>query len=156
MRKVKTPYFQKDEVPLKFKIKTKEKGVILSSASVSVFNPVEEVIHDSPCEIWNDEVSFVIPSFATEYPGNYRAEFKVNFTPNITRTHIKRFHIAEKVPTTDKKEDLVVVPIDEKSSDYQVTIVVAQATRGLRRAGVEEAARIARDLAENMISRKLE
>lgn len=162
MKTVKVPYFEGDEVPLKFK--AKGKNVELLSARVSVFSDKGEVLHDAPCQIEGDVVSFTIPSSATELASDYRADFTVYFSPDITRTHIIRFHIAQRVPSVPEAS-IAEMPIgssdlmtlDETSSDYEADGAIAQVTRKLRRAGalVVEAARTARDLAENMTGRRI-
>lgn len=157
IKKIKTPYFQGDPVPLKFKVQVKENDIALSSARVSVFSGKEEVIHDAPCEIEKNLVTFTVPSGVTKNVGDYRADFTVQFAPNVTRSHIIRFHIAQRGAILGEKEDKELMPVDETSGEYQITIVIAQATRNLRRTGTElsEAARIARDLAEQMTGRKI-
>jgi len=167
MKTVKVPYFQGDEVPLKFKVTVKSGDAELSSARVSVFNNKIEVIHDAPCDIEEgieySLVKFTIPPSATEYSGDYRADFTVHFSPNISRTHIIRFHIAQKLPVVEEAETVetgieeIISELGEGSDDYEVSGVVAQVTRKLRRAGhlVTEAARAARDLAENMTGRRI-
>lgn len=149
---MKTPFFQNDPVPLKFKVKAKSGDVVLSSATVCVYSGTKEVITDAPCELEDEMVLFTVPSGITEAPGNYRADFTIHFKPDITRSHIIRFHIAQRGAIISKEADMALMPVDENAAAWEVSGAVAEATRHLRRAGVEvvEAARITRDLAEQM------
>lgn len=152
------PYYQKDTVRLQFKIRSKEGRVSPQSAHVSLYWEDEEIMPQSPAEIKENVVSFVVDGKYTIEAGDYVAVFTVSFAPEIARTHKMRFRILPKGPVISEQEDNRLVPnIDKKSTDYQGITAIAHALRSLRRAGenIIKASRIAESIVQKKTNRRL-
>lgn len=154
-----TPYFTGDPVTLKFSVREKgARPIKITSATASLYGPTDEIFVDAPAEIEGDTVTLEIAGGVTDTAGDYRAEFTVGVSPDITRTHIIKFRILQREPIFTDEIDRDLMPVDELSSEAEVSGAIGLAIRHLRRAGhdIVEAARISNDLAQKMTNKRLD
>lgn len=147
----KAPYFQGDSVLLRFKTK----GATPTSSTVNIYAPDgREVVHQDKAGVKGQIVSYILMPGNTKQPGDYRGVFTVGLG-SMTRTHIVRFHVAQKEPEIEGGTALD--HLDPGADSFEAGSAINLAARSLRRAGVmaAEASRIANDAAENITGRRI-